>query len=223
MDNQTLINILDNMNQGKACDVIFTRRIFDHVHVAKSWYNIDTNSRASNITASDFFLIQQNNVFVACIEDRGPKDLHWLVHPDHRGKGYLTIALKDYILPYLFYWLDREEQHISFNSDKSKAVATRCGFNEIQGSIMSITKNEVVPLPEDFEPIDDINPYDHDRVKELQTKLFKAYYDIRMIRDEIDIRYSDVKSFDDALKYQNMLFAQLEDLIFEYNKKMQKS
>ena len=40
-------------------------------------------------------------------------DLHWHLKKEHRGKGYLSVALNEIILPHLL--TEREEQYITIS------------------------------------------------------------------------------------------------------------
>lgn len=60
-------------------------------------------------------------------------DLHWIILPEHRKNGYLTNALKEAIIPYLFSVVEREELKISINeleiSNKNYEASMRTALN----------------------------------------------------------------------------------------------
>lgn len=77
-------------------------------------------------------------------------DLHWVILPEHRKKGYLTIALKEAIIPYLFNIAEREELKISINEleiskknyDASMRTALNIGFKKIDDKNFILVEND---------------------------------------------------------------------------------
>lgn len=77
-------------------------------------------------------------------------DLHWVILPQHRRKGYLTTALKKAIIPYLFNNFEREELNISINEleigkknyNASKNTALQVGFKKVDDTAFILEEHD---------------------------------------------------------------------------------
>ncbi len=96
---------IDRLNNGKASESIFTRPISKTVEVAKVWPEQPKmiDSIIGNFCSYRFFFIKnESDKYIGAVLDMY-QDLHWYIIPKSRKQGYLTTALKESILPYLFY------------------------------------------------------------------------------------------------------------------------
>jgi RimJ/RimL family protein N-acetyltransferase len=78
------------------------------------------------------YLIKKDGTYIGAVYDMGVNDLHAYMKKDYRKKGYMSNALKNHILPYLFS-RGREYQHITYYSDNisAKYSALKIGFIEV--------------------------------------------------------------------------------------------
>lgn len=114
MQSSSIINIINKLNKGSLRDNIIKHSISPNVEFAHIWIKENYNS---NIPYN-FFLIRNDIEYVGAVLDM-TNDLHWVILPRHRRKGYLKKALTGSILPYIFDHLDRDEQKISINVNES--------------------------------------------------------------------------------------------------------
>lgn len=214
MTNRDLLSLLRVLNSGKYEDKIFLRKIGSGVYLAKVWTNFPRISKTT-FPAQDFFFVkaESQNVFVAAVNDMGESNLHWVVAPKFRRKGYLSSALRNVILPWLFQ--SRDKQLITVDSNRSKTLAKKLGFTELDEITLELTFDDVLGF--DWGYFDEIAPFSQERRKLLKDRANYAFDLLKMIRDELDIRYQDVKSLDDVLEYQRNVKNHIEDIGYEYN------
>ncbi|WP_184545355.1 hypothetical protein [Mucilaginibacter sp. FT3.2] len=116
MDIKQIYELLERANSSKQDEFFFIRPLQANVDIALLWLPIDFDVK----DMPDFFgpitvyLIKNNDKqYIGLVEDRGRSDLHWYTLPRYRGKGYLSNALREIILPHLF--LNRGEQNITIS------------------------------------------------------------------------------------------------------------
>jgi hypothetical protein len=134
MQTSAIISLINKLNKGSLRDNIIKHSISPNVEFAHIWLKENYNS---NIPYN-FFLIRNDIEYVGAVLDM-TDDLHWVILPRHRRKGYLKKALKGSILPYIFDHLDRDEQKISLNINEtglksynsSLNCALKVGFKKI--------------------------------------------------------------------------------------------
>lgn len=140
MTNRTIVKYISLLNKNKFSRVIFKRSLSPSVDLAKVWIHLPkpSNNIALNDGPGDFYFIKNEaGFYVGAVYDM-ISDLHWLILPKYRGKGYLTKALTEMILPHLF--RDREEQRITIDGglighkmfEASEKVALAVGFIKTQ-------------------------------------------------------------------------------------------
>lgn len=132
---EKLISNLNKINDDVNC---LRKQISYSIEIAKVWDLEEDN----NSIPHTFYLIKNKEEYVAAILVMS-QDLHWFVQPKHRGKGYLSKALKEVILPYIFDVLEKEEQKIT--------------INKFEIGIDNYRSSEKVALSVGFKKIDDIN------------------------------------------------------------------
>lgn len=129
-----LLSLVNQLNRNPNSKNIIRHSISDSVDLAHIWINDTFNEHRPKT----FFLIKNEVEFVGIVFDM-VTDLHWTIKPKHRKKGYLTKALKEVILPYIFLNLERDEQIISIDESEigkknyinSSNLATTVGFEKI--------------------------------------------------------------------------------------------
>ncbi len=225
MTEREIRKYIDRLNNGKASESIFTRKISKNVVVAKVWSEQPkiTDDIFENFGSYRFFFIQnEQNEYIGAVLDMS-RDLHWYVLPKSRKNGYLTNALKESILPYLFYY-ERESQRITIDKNSigeknylsSKNLALKVGFKQTNETEFELDKNEFDWTNENFEEINtEIKP---DRIEELKKRIFFAFKTLYKISDELLMSFEDDKELkeiaDEVIKYT----WKIEDLEWE-NKK----
>lgn len=218
---------IDRLNKGMAKESIFTRQINKNVEVAKVWSEQPkmTDNIVGNFGSYRFFFIKNEfNEYIGAVLDMY-HDLHWYIIPKSRKKGYLTIALKESILPYLFYE-ERESQRITIDGGSigeknylnSKSVAIKLGFKPINEIETEFELNK-----DDFnwdnvnldETNSQINTERFDKLKKRAFFLFKALY---KISDELLMAFDDDRGLKEVANEVRKYTWKIEDLECENNK-----
>ena len=150
-----LMNKLNRFPNYKDCVKV---GIGKNVELAHIWYQSGFSDSHVPYT---YFLIKDNDNYIGAVLDM-THDLHWVVLPKHRKKGYLSKALKHVILPYLLEETDRLEQKISINR-------SQIGETNYQNSLR-------VALNVGFKPIDEENlVFDYNSLDEEEYQLDFQY------------------------------------------------
>lgn len=224
MRDKEIRKYIDKLNNGKAGESIFVRQISKTVVVAKVWTEQPkmTDNIIGNFGSYRFFFIKNDlGKYVGAVLDMY-QDLHWYIIPEKRKQGYLTTALKESILPYLFYD-ERDIQRITIDKNaigeknyiNSKNVALKLGFiaiNEI--------KTEFELKQSDFnfdnENIDEINSdIKIERFETLRKRAFFAYKTLYKISDELLMTVDDDKELKKAADEVRKFTWKIEDLEWE--------
>ena len=202
MTSDSLQSLIEKLNKNDtSSSLIYCRPISSNVDFAKIW--LEKPKLTDSVTSYDgpdiFYLIKNNeNIFVAIVFDM-IRDLHWFVHPDFRGNGHLTEAMKNTILPHLF--LTRDEQRITIkeleiglaNFEASEKVAFNLGFVKSTdgeyfiSSDMFVTENYIIGenVSLSLDRIDELKKY----INFLSRSLWTIQTEIEMKFGETD--YSD--------------------------------
>ena len=199
MTSESLQSLLERLNKNDtSSSLIYCRPISSNVDFAKIW--LEKPKLTDSVTSYDgpdiFYLIKNNeNIFVAIVFDM-IRDLHWFVHPDFRGNGHLTEAMKNTILPHLF--LTRDEQRITIkeleiglaNFEASEKVALNLGFVKSTdgeyfiSSDMFVTENYIIGenVSLSLDRIDELKKY----INFLSRSLWTIQTEIEMKFGETD-------------------------------------
>lgn len=185
---------IDRLNNGKASESIFTRQISKNVDVAKVWSKQPkmTDNIIGDFSSYRFFFIKnQYSKYIGAVLDMY-HDLHWYIVPKSRKQGYLTAALKESILPYLFYD-ERERQRITIEKNvigeknyiNSKSVANKLGFKAInqEETEYELKQNDFNWDNKNFEEIN--SEINSERFEQLRKRAFYAYKTLYKISDEL--------------------------------------
>jgi hypothetical protein len=200
MTEQEIRKYIKRLNNHNHKESIFIRKISKNVDLAKVWS--EQPKKKSKVLEGSysntfFFIKNSNNEYVGAVLDM-QIDLHWYILPKHRKQGYLTYAMKESILPYIFEYC-RDNQRISIsrnaigseNFENSKRVATSLGFTSIDNDE---TKYELTS--ENFnwkdESIDDVNSQlTEERLKQLEQTVFYASNLLHKVSDELLMIYGN--------------------------------
>jgi hypothetical protein len=228
MNEKEIRKYINRLNNGKASETIFTRQISNSVDVAKVWSVQPkiNDSIINNFSSFRFFFIKNEfKEYVGAVLDMY-QDLHWYIVPKHRKKGYLTSALRESILPYLF-CENREKQKISINKNaigisnylNSKSVALKLGFKSTNKSKTEF-ELQMSDFNWDFENIVENNSeISSSRFEILSKRVFFAYKTLYKISDELLMTVDDDNELkeiaDEVLKYT----CKIEDLMWKNKRK----
>lgn len=145
MTEKSIIAIINKLNRYPHYKNCIKHALSKNVEFAHVWINsvFYTNNPQT------FFLIKNEIEYVGAVLDM-KTDLHWVILPKYRKKGYLTTALKDAIIPYLFSIVEREELKISINEltigkeqyENSLKTALKVGFKKVDNSTFILKEND---------------------------------------------------------------------------------
>lgn len=212
MTEREIRKYIDQLNNEKSNESIFTRQISENVDVAKVWTEQPkmTDSIVGNFGSYRFFFIKdEENKYVGAVLDMC-QDLHWYIVPKSRKKGYLTTSLKEAILPYLFYD-ERENQRITIEKNSvenylnSKSVALKLGFKAINEdeTKFELKKSEFNWENENLKERN--SEIVSERFETLRKRAFYAYKILYKISDELLMTVDDDRELkevaDEVRKY----------------------
>jgi len=194
MTEREIRKYIDRLNKGIANESIFSRQINKNVEVAKVWpeQSIMRDDIVEDCVSYRFFFIKNElNEYIGAVLDMH-NDLHWYIIPKSRKRGYLTTALKESILPYLFYE-ERDSLRITINYGaigeknyfNSKNVAINLGFKPINDIETEFELNRE-DFKWDLENLAEINSQiNKERFEELRKRLVSTYRTLYKISDEL--------------------------------------
>ncbi|WP_323758278.1 hypothetical protein [Roseivirga sp.] len=214
---------IDLLNKGNIEEVIFLRPISENVDLAKVWHR-QSRKTGGVVCSLDFFFIKnEDEIYIGAILDMCD-DLHWYIVPKQRKKGYLTRALTNEVLPYIFL-NGRESQRITVSPGlgrlaylNSKSVATKVGFK-------SIDKEESVFLLEERDEsfqdktIQERNMgLSKDRCEILKRRVNDLSKELHKISDELKMAYGDDSCLKEISKEVYSYVHIIEDLEWKNDK-----
>ncbi len=230
MTGEKIKEYIERLNTENTSETIFIRKISDSVDVAKVWdKEPELNNDRSIISPSYrfFFIRNKDDKYVGAVLDMS-SNLHWYVLEEERKKGYLTKALKESIIPYIFYddyYLPRECQRITIernerviNYKNSRRVAISLGFNPTNEDE---TEFELKKTDFDWrnENLQEKNrKISSKRFLELRNRLTFSYRQLLKISDELLMSYDDDKDLRELAREVYSYNAKIEDIEWENNK-----
>jgi len=227
MTEKEIRKYIDRLNNGNAGESIFTRQISKTVDVAKVWTEQPRmiDKIIGNFGSYRFFFIKnESKEYVGAVLDMY-HDLHWYIVPKYRKMGYLTTALKETIIPYIFYD-ERESQRISIDKNaigetnylNSKSVAIKLGFKAIN-EIETEFELQQTEFNWDSENLVETNSeINNERFEILRKRVFFAYKTLYKISDELLMTVNDDKELKEIADEVRKYTWKIEDLEWE-NKK----
>lgn len=172
MSEESIISIINKLNRYPNYKNCIKHALSKNVEFAHVWINsvFYTNNPQT------FFLIKNEIEYVGAVLDM-KTDLHWVIVPKYRKKGYLTTALKDAIIPYLFSIVEREELKISINEleigkknyEASMSTALKVGFKKVDNSTFILKENDFDFSHEELDI--KYKGLTNDQIKEISKKI----------------------------------------------------
>ncbi len=226
MTNKDLEDLINKMNNHEDSHLIFPKKLNENVEVAIVWPEEPKLKEVSIDTGSHrCFFIKNPEKYIGIISDMG-NDLHTYMSPEYRKQGYMTKALEESVLPYIFEELEREEQILttslpntdqeSFNSINN--IAKKLGFTTVSDNSKSKTfilhRNNF-----DFtkRKITKSNyPMDEERMNQLRKEVFLAYRMLHKISDELLMKFDDDRDLSDTVKLVRRYTQKIDNLYFDY-------
>lgn len=221
------------LNKRQRKEHTFIRKLTKNIDLAKVYTETPkmTDSLSSNdLIPYTFYCIKnENGQYISIVLDMS-RDLHWFVKKEYRGNGYLTKALRNSILPFIFQQ-ERDEQRITIskyeigqeNFIASQKVAIKLGFilqNDESG------KSEYLLKSEDIEELNFIegfnNELSNNELKDIAKKV--SFYTKKMIRlqTDLEMRYGleseTIFEFRERIAKLRHFAFRIEDIWYE-NKK----
>lgn len=221
MTEKEIRKYLVRLNTSKSDQTIFKREISPNVEIAKVWKNLPKRSdRKQNAYQPDFFFFikNENQEYVGAVLDMG-FDLHWFVLPKFRKRGYLTNALKEAIIPYIFDFL-RESPIITISISDSRVsykdsikVAKSLNFTQVDPKGINFELN-ITDFDFSNSKMSDINSkMSKERMEELLKNFQFHYRNLLMISNELEMTFDD-DYLKDRLSNIEYTPGRIEDLFY---------
>lgn len=189
MESSQLLSILHKLNTYPNGSYYTKYKLSSNVDYAHIWDDDEDNYRPKT-----YFLFKEADKYVGIVLDMCI-DLHWVVHPDYRRKGYLRNALHSAILPFFFQIGKRDEIRITIDEDRlnvedynsSISVAQKVGFESIGG-------NQLILKAENFDSnLSELNiTYSGmgiDEVSEIKQQLTSLAKQINYINSKVEMSF----------------------------------
>lgn len=226
MNESELQGYINRLNLKSDDDLIFKRPIGENVEIAKvwdKWPELDEEIKPDYRSYTFFFIHNDDGEYVGAVLDMS-RDLHWYVVPSYRGKGHLSRAMKNVILPYLYELEDRDKQRISIkrndigddNFKASKNVALNLGFVEIEDEIFELDLDTI----EQKDIVEKNTNLTEERLHRLKNLVLVSSKIIHMVAEELEMAYDH--EIAQRLKYNardisDRLYV-IDDMNYIYNK-----
>ena len=230
MTEEEIKSYIERLNSKNARESIFLRQISHNVEVARVWEKepiLDNNLTIGTPSYKFFFIKNPAGKYVGAVLDMY-RDLHVYVLEEERKKGFLSNALRESILPYLFYNEDteREVQRITLthgngklNYKNSRKVAERLGFKPIDETEL-IFELEREKFDWKYENLNETNGHiSKERSIELRKRVIYAYRQLYKISDELLMAYGTDRQLSQIANEVSYFNSKIEDLEMIHNKK----
>ncbi|WKL16838.1 hypothetical protein QYQ99_04715 [Comamonas testosteroni] len=187
-------NLIDYMNSQNKCDFIFKTDLTSSVVYAKVWFEVD--DEYADIRKSDdfYFIKNEHGLIIGAVHDM-PKinDLELFVKKNFRGKGYLSKAMNEAILPFLKL-NGRKIQRITFEDPQvGEYCKKHFGFKDKEENVLELNLLEIKKEIK--------NKYKGriflDEVDQIRKRFKKSLIEFKMAKDQIYMSYGyDVLKID---------------------------
>lgn len=222
---------IERLNNEDFAETIFLRQVNKFVDFARVWEKEPELNDSINLNIPSyrfFFIKNENRKYVGAVLDM-TKDLHWYILEEERKKGHLTKALREAIIPYLFYDkeedFEREIQRITIqfgigklNYKNSKKVAENVGFKPTNNdqTEFELSKGE---FDWQYKNLDEKNGLiSKPRFEVLRKRLILSYRQLIRISDELLVTCGDDKGLREAANEISYYNLKIEDIEWEYEK-----
>lgn len=211
MKNDSIEQLIDALNRGELREHAFLARLSDVVHFAKVWMEDPKGGIAGEGSYEFFFITNSSPLYVAAVLDMG-NDLHVFVKEEHRGKGHLTKAMHEIILPWLFQ-SGRRKQRVTFQeTDVLDYCVRNWGFSqtanlEAEKDLSVYSENPKITL--------DHKGLSWESVSGIREKTDRAKLYLQMVREQVELAYGDCSELYIDMIQQDIesLSDEIEDLI----------
>ncbi|MCR5890419.1 hypothetical protein LRS06_22080 [Hymenobacter sp. J193] len=124
MNDETLARLIYRANGAYGQEIVVERPLTDTVGWARIWLQAPHPNESDLLTPNyDAYLIRDRTQrCVGLVIDHGENDLHAYVPPHRRGRGLMSQALREVILPHLLGRGDRTEQRITISRNYGQAT-----------------------------------------------------------------------------------------------------
>jgi hypothetical protein len=188
MTAKSITTIINGLNKNPNYRNCIKYSISNTVDLAHIWIE---NSICKH-SPKTFFLIKNDHEYVGAVLDM-KIDFHWVVLPKHRKKGYLTTALKEAIIPYLFIYLDNEELIVIINEfeigkknfENSSGTAFKVGFEKVDNKRFVLVKNDFDFSNEKLHI--KYNGLEDDEIEDISTELKAIARKVSVINSKIEL------------------------------------
>lgn len=221
MRSRDLKRLLKQLNSGKGGARIHRRPLTGLIELGQVWFRTPRKTDSAiddNQPHTVFFIRNESGVYVSCVYDMGPHDLHWYTWPEHRRNGHLREALRGVILPYLFAVHEREEQRITLVTDDEESEAASLRLAESLGFIAE-DHSYVLRSPTTYSSVRGVNQVMSEAKKnELKALLIYHRRMLHVVASEIEMHWGEVNLLQHLEFAQNQLrtaVLKLEDLFFD--------
>lgn len=211
MTHDSIENLIDLLNKGELRERVFVAPLSEAVHLAKVWMD-DPKGQIVGEGSYEFFLIRNDSLlYVAAVLDMG-NDLHVFVKKEHRGRGYLTKAMHEVVLPYL-YQAGRTTQRVTFEERKVLDYCVRnWGFSqtaEFEAEKDLSSYSEAPKITRNYQGLS------WEAVGEIRRKTDRARLYLQMVREQVEMAYGELAELDVEMIQQDIycLLDEIEELI----------
>ncbi|MBG8555008.1 GNAT family N-acetyltransferase [Hymenobacter guriensis] len=124
MNDETLARLIYRANGAYGQEVLVERPLTETISWGRIWLQAPQPDESDLLTPNYYaYLIRdQAQRCVGLVIDHGEKDLHVYVPPHRRGRGLMSQALREVILPHLLGRGDRTEQLITISRNYGQAT-----------------------------------------------------------------------------------------------------
>lgn len=187
MTEPTIQSKIDSVNTDPEGALIFIKAAAGNVKFAHAWNKFPDGLGIAVQPFFLYFIYSEANRCIGAVLDHGEHDLHCYVQEDHRHKGFMKKALRDYILPHLRAE-GRQEQCVTFSTAESRGLLEGLGFtiHPAQKASLDLSRLNASALllcaPKPLSP---------QRLQAIKVTLRQAAELLRRTKDEVDVALLD--------------------------------
>ncbi len=193
---QYYINVLNNNDKEI---ILFKRKISKNVELVKIWddNHFENDSIVCNYDPLKFFFIKNElGDYVGAVYVM-INDLYWYINKKHRNNKYMSNALREAVLPYLFMKEKRKSINISIDScqlsekcyNNSRLMALNQGFKLVSQSKINYKLLKSNFCKKNNKLSEENYQIKTDRLEQLRKQVFSAHITLSKISDELLMAY----------------------------------
>lgn len=225
MTNEQLDNYIDQLNSGDYNpETIFLSKISNDVLYARIWTKEpEVTDQITGFPCSyEFFFIKdENDKFIGTVLDMA-SDLHWYIKKEFRKQGYLSRALRQTILPFLF--RSRTEQRVTIpvndigkeEYEKSRSVALSLGFKAVDENYLEfkLSKHTFNLTEVQIDRAKEL--IDRARLEILRKKVSFSMTMLMTVSDELKMKNLDDFGLEEQTRALAKYLMFIEDIPYDY-------